>query len=258
MKNIKKLLQYLTPYKRNIFLYFVFALLTVVFSIFTYTMVAPVLQVLFNTADGAGSTDTSSFVGMITQRIQDFVSQHDKITALIFVVIIVASTTILKNLSLYISLRILNPLKHQIIRKLRDKLYSKVLSLPVGFFTEEKKGDLVSKMTNDVNEVEISVTSVLEIIIREPITIILTLSVMLFISPQLTLFLFIFLPIVGLIIGRIGKSLKKTSNKAQEQLSQLMTNMDETIGGIRVVKAFNAERFQHLKFREINNQLFRT
>lgn len=257
MKNIRKLLKYLTPYKRNILLYFVFALLTVVFSIFTYTMVAPVLQVLFNTADGTDA-DTSSFVGRITQHIQDFVTQYDKQTALIFVVIIIAGTTILKNLFLYLSLRILNPLKHQIIRKLRDNLYAKILSLPVGFFTEEKKGDLVSKMTNDVNEVEVSVTSVLEIIIREPITIILTLSVMLFISPQLTLFLFIFLPIVGIFIGRIGKSLKKTSNKAQEQLSLLMTNMDETIGGIRVVKAFNAERFQHLKFREINNQLFRT
>lgn len=238
-------------------MYLLFVLLTVLFSLFTFTMIAPVLQVLFTDAEPAGSPSLS-MVSRVTHFVDEFVLRHSKLTALLYAVLIVAIATICKNLFLYLSLRVLNPLKHQVIRKLRDDLFAKVLSLPVGYFTEERKGDLVSKMTNDVNEVEVSIMSVVEVIIREPISILLTFGLMMYISPLLTLFLFIFLPLAGLIIGRVSKMLKKPSNLAQEQLSQLMTNLDETFGGIRIVKAFNAERFQQLKFREINNLLYRT
>ncbi len=245
------------PYKAQVALYFLFALLSVVFALFTFTMIAPVLQVLFT--DATANTSTSqSLVGRITNLVNETVLQHSKFRALTYAVLLVALATVFKNVFLYLSLRVLNPLKHQIIRKLRDDVFSKVLHLPVGYFTQERKGDLMSKMTNDVNEVEVSIMSVIEIVVREPIVILLTFIMMVYFSPLLTLFVFLFLPVSGWLIGRVSKTLKRPSNQAQEELGQLMTQLDETIGGIRVIKAFNAERIQHLKFRTINNTLFRT
>ena len=125
--------------------------------------------------------------------------------------------TILKNLFIYLSLNILNPIRYAVLRKLRDDMFTKILSLPIGFFTEERKADLISRMTNDINEIEVSIMNVLESFIREPLTIIFVLVSMILISPQLTVFLVLFLPIAGFVIGRIGKSLKKPSNLAQER-----------------------------------------
>jgi len=145
-----------------------------------------------------------------------------------------------------------------VLRRLRDELFTKTLSLPIGFFTEERKGDLMSRMTNDINEVELSIMGVLEVFIREPLTIIVFLGAMIFMSYKLTLVLFIFLPVAGLIIGRISKSLRKSSNLAQEQLGTMLGVIDETLVGMRVLKAFNAENHQHLRFMKLNNLLFRT
>src|SRR5690606_7032114 len=181
-----------------------------------------------------------------------------KLQALTCVVHIVVIFTLLKNLFIYLSLLLLNPIKNGVMRQLRDRLFRKTLSLPIGYFNEEKKGDLMSRMTNDINEVEVSVISVLEVIIREPVTILLTLSYMIYISPHLTLFLLVFLPVVGIVIGKIGRSLKKPSGQAQHELSGMMATVEESLGGMRVLKAFNAERHQLLKFRTINNRLFRT
>lgn len=258
MKNIRQLLKYLSPYKSQIVLYFFFVIMTVVFSLFSFAMIAPVLQVLFEDVDASQNTSSTSLVGQVSNWVNDYVLQHDKMTALLLAVIVVASATILKNVFLYGSLRVLNPLRNIVIRKLRDDLYAKTMSLPIGFFSEERKGDLVSKMTNDVNEVEVSIVSVIETVFREPITIIFTFGLMMYISVPMTLFMFIFLPLAGLLIGRVSKMLKKPSQAAQELLSNLMTNLDETISGMRVLKAFNAERYQQLKFREINHSYFRT
>lgn len=245
------------PYKAQVALYFLFALLSVVFALFTFTMIAPVLQVLFTDATASPSS-ADSLVGKITNLVNEIVLQHSKFRALTYAVLLVALATVFKNVFLYLSLRVLNPLKHQIICKLRDDVFSKVLHLPVGYFTQERKGDLMSKMTNDVNEVEVSIMSVIEIVVREPIVILLTFIMMVYFSPLLTLFVFLFLPVSGWLIGRVSKTLKRPSNQAQEELGHLMTQLDETIGGIRVIKAFNAERIQQLKFRTINNALFRT
>lgn len=258
MKNIAQLLKYLNPYKSQMILYFICVILTVVFSLFSFAMIAPVLQVLFEDVDAPSTPDSNSLVGTVTKYVNEFVLQYDKMSALLFAVLVVAVATILKNVFLYSSLRVLNPLRHVVIRKLRDDLYAKTMSLPIGFFSEERKGDLVSKMTNDVNEVETSIVSVIETVFREPITIVFTFSLMMYISVPMTLFMFLFLPIAGLIIGRVSKLLKKPSQIAQEQLSKMMTNLDETISGMRVLKAFNAERYQQLKFREINNMHYRT
>lgn len=257
MKKLPLLLRYLRGHGTQIALYFITNLLAIVFSLFTFTMLAPAVQVLFGEGEKPKLSATSNIIDKVKIFLNDAILSHDRLTSLLYIVSIVITATILKNLFLYISVYILNPLRNMILRKLRDALFTKVLSLPIGFFTEERKGDLVSKMTNDINEIELSIMSILEVFIREPLTILLTFAAMIFISPQLTLFLIIFLPFAGLIIGRLGKSMKRPSNLAQEQLGSMMGVIDETLAGMRVVKAFNAERHQHAKFNTINNNLFR-
>lgn len=258
MKNIGKILKSLSSSKPQIIAYCFLVLGFVLFSLVSFGLIMPVLQVLFDEKPKLEVDSDASAVVMFTQKINEFIANHDKMTTLFYVVVIIVIATILKNLFLYGSLRVLNPIRNQVIRRLRDDMFTKTLSLPIGFFNEERKGDLVSKMTNDINEVEVSIISVLEVLFREPLMIIFTIASMLFISVELTLFIFIFLPLAGLIIGRVSKLLKKPSNLAQEQLSNLMTNLDETIAGMRVVKSFNAERVQQLKFRKINNTLYKT
>lgn len=247
------MLRYLADYKGQIALYFVTIVLSIVFALFSFGMLWPVLQVLF--VGEQKVTNANTLVSKVTAYVNNIVLEHDKLTALTYAVVVVVIFTILKNLFIYLSLRILNPIRNSILRRLRNEMFTKALSLPIGFFTEERKGDLMSRMTNDITEVEISVMSVLETMIREPLTVILTITSMLLISPQLTLFLLLFLPVAGIVIGRIGKSLKKPSNMAQEKLGDMLGVIDETLVGMRVVKAFNAEKHQHLRFTQINNKL---
>ena len=254
MKKIGPLLKHLAEFRYRIVLYFTTSLLAVVFSLLSFMMLGPVLQVLF---DDKQESSTNIVINYITSLVRDIEQQDGPLTALTYSVIAVIFFTILKNLFIYSSLNILNPIRNAVIRKLRNEMFMKALSLPIGFFNEERKGDLISKMTNDINEVEISIMNVLETFIREPLTIIFTLTAMVIISPQLTLFLFILLPISGLIIGRIGKSLKKPSGQAQEQLGNVLGVIDETLVGMRVVKAFNAEKHQQIRFTNINNLIYR-
>lgn len=255
MKKISKLLRYLGEYKPQIALYFLCILLSVLFGLFSFGMLGPVLQVLFVGEQKLPAS--GNIITKISAVVNDIIIKQDKLTALTYTVTVVVAATILKNLFVYLALAILNPLRNGVIRRLRDDMFTKTLSLPIGFFTEERKGDLISRMTNDVNEIEQSIMNMLETFIREPLTITFTLVSMLVMSPQLTLFLLLFLPVTGIIIGRIGKSLKKPSNLAQEQLGHMLGVIDETLAGLRVVKAFNAEKHQHLRFSQINNTLFR-
>lgn len=255
MKNIPKLLRYLADYKGQIALYFITALLGALFGLFSFGMLAPVLQVLFVGAQKQQAGN--GIVAEATNAVNELILRESKLTALTYTVIIIFVFTLLKNLFIYASLRILNPMRNAVMRRIRNDIFAKALSLPISFFTEERKGDLISRMTNDVNEVEVSIMSVVETIIREPITVIITLVSMVLISPQLTLFLVLFLPIAGFIIGKVGSSLKKPSNAAQEYLSSMLSIIDETLAGMRIVKAFNAERHQQLRFTEVNNDFFR-
>ena len=260
MKKISRLLNYLADYKGKIALYFVANLLGILFSLLTIAMAGPVLQVLFQNKEARPMQLKASngLLDKVSAFFNNIIEHQDKLTALAYVCIAIVVFTILKNLFLYIALYILNPLRNAVLRRLRDELFTKTLSLPIGFFTEERKGDLISRMTNDINEVELSIMSVLEVFIREPLTIIAYLTAMIIMNFQLTLFLFIFLPVAGIIIGRISKSLRKSSNIAQEQLGNMLGVIDETLVGMRVVKAFNAEAHQRLRFMKINNLLFRT
>ncbi len=264
MKKISRLLTYLADYKGKIALYFGANLLSILFGLLSFNMLIPVIQLLFGDASINATPAKAPGIapkGLIEPAIAYFknlIASQDKLTALAYVCVIVVVFTILKNLFLYIGLYILNPLRNAVLRRLRNDLFAKTLSLPIGFFTEERKGDLISKMTNDINEVELSVMSVLEVFIREPLTIIAYLGTMIYINYQLTLILLLFLPVAGLIIGRISKSLRKSSNLAQEQLGSMLGVIDETLVGMRVLKAFNAEKHQHLKFMKLNNTLFHT
>jgi len=258
MKKLSRLLRYLAEYKGQIAMYFISSLLAILFGLFSFTMLPPMLQVLFNEAPKQTVEKPDDPFAQLNHFIQDFLAKETPLQALTYICIALVIFTILKNLFLYISVYILNPIRNAVLRKLRNDLYTKTLSLPIGFFTEERKGDLISRMTNDINEVELSIMATLEVFIREPLTIIFYLGSMIIISPTLTLFLVVFLPVSGLIIGRIGKSLRRSSNIAQEQLGGMLGVIDETIVGMRVVKAFNAEKHQHLRFMQINNLIFRT
>ena len=257
-KPLARMMRYLGGYKAQIGLYFFTSLLAVLFSVFSFGMIAPVLQVLFLGQTAASMPTGSGLLGKVLGGFNKLLLAQSPDTALLWIVIIIVGFTVLKNMFLYLSLNILNPIRNGVVRQLRDELFTKTLSLPIGFFTEERKGNLLSRMTNDVNEVEQSIMNVLETFIREPLMIIITLTAMVLISVKLTLFLLLFLPLTGVLIGWIGKSLKTTSNIAQEQLGDMMGITDETLSGMRVVKAFNAETHQRLRFLQLNNLNFRT
>jgi len=218
-------------------------------------MLMPFLQLIF--LDGKGITTSSS--NAVIQNVNDFlhtsVTTNGKIYTLGIICLLMVSSIILKNLFLYLSYYVLNPLKNQIVNHLREELYDKVLRLPIGFFNEKRKGDLMSRMTNDVSEVEGSVVGTLEGWIRDPMTIIVTLTVLLLISVQLTLFILILIPVLGLVIGRVTKSLKKHSEEVATKYGETLSTLDETLGGLRVIKAFNIEKLLRGKFFKSNEEL---
>lgn len=257
MKNLKRLFHYIADYKGSIALYFTCSLLAVVFSLFSMGSLMPVLQVLFLGKERPKPSAHPDFIAQINNYIFDLIDRNGAVNALGLICVAIVSFVLLKNLFLYLSIYILAPLRNAILRRLRNELFIKILSLPISYFTDERKGDIMSKMTNDINEVEVSVISVLEVFIREPLTIVIFLSAMIYISPSLSLFIFIFLPIAGLIIGVVGKSLRKSSNISQQYLAEMLAVIEETLTGMRVVKAFNAERHQQLRFTQMNNDLFR-
>lgn len=255
MKNISKLLSYLKNYKGKIGLYFLTSILAVLFSIFSFTMLMPVLQVIFVGVESLPS-ESSGLVARATNMVNQIVQEQGRSNALLISVSIVIVATIFKNAFVYASLRILNPLRNRVIRDVRENMFQKSLDLPISYFNEERKGDLMSRMTNDVQEIEVSIMSVIETVIREPLAIIFTLATMVSISPNLTLFLLLFLPVMGVLIGRIGKSLKKPSNAAQEKLGEMMSTTEETLSGMRIIKGFNAESIMFGKFQGVNNTIY--
>lgn len=263
MKKLSRLLKYMREYKGKVGLYFLCSLLSIICGLVSFTLMIPVLRILFVPSLGVPAVSAPAnllAVRSLADAMNYFtysIQQMDKSAALASVCITIVVFTLLKNMFLYLSLYILNPLRSSVLRKLRDDLFTKMLSLPIGFFTEQRKGDLISRMTNDMAEVDISIISVLEVFVREPLTILFYLGSMVYLNYKLTLILLVFLPVTGLIIGRIGKSLRKSSNEMQRQLGNMLGVIDETLVGMRVLKAFNAETHQHLRFMKLNNTLFR-
>ncbi|MBU3745008.1 MAG: ABC transporter ATP-binding protein, partial [Sediminibacterium sp.] len=263
MKRFSRILFYLRSQRKNIVLYVIFNLLSVLFSLVSLAMLAPFLQMLFDPNPPAtvkpvwqfSVTGVSGLLDWLKYYIGVLIQDHGKIYALGVICIMILTAVFGKNLFTYLSFRVLAPMRNYVMTKLRSDLYVKLLELPMGFFTEQKKGDIISRMSNDANEVEWSVMSTLEGLIREPMTILIILIALVYTSPALSLFLFVLLPITGFIIGRVSRSLKKQSTISQETQGTLLSILDETLGGLRVIKAFNAEAFMRNKFIETNQQL---
>lgn len=260
MKRFSTILKYLKDQKGSIALYISFNLLSVLFSLFSLAMLGPFLQLLFYkeklmTAKPELAFSANSMLEYLKYYLSSLIREHNELYALGAICIIVIVSILFKNCFIYLSYRVLAPLRNRVMQRLRADLYSKILDLPIGYFTEQRKGDINSRMSNDANEIEWSIISTLEGLIKDPLTILIILSVLIFLSPQLSLFLLILLPLTGFIIGRVSRSLRKQSGHAQEEMGTLMSILDETLGGLRVIKAFNAENLLRKKFFTSNQTL---
>jgi len=258
MKKFTGLLKYLYPYKWYVVLNVVSNVLAAIFSLFSLAMLIPFLQLLFGTVPLVEVKpefvmSAKGLAQYLNYYLSEIIKNHDRASALLFVIVLVLIASFLKNLFTYLSLYYLAPIRTGVLQDMRNQLYRKVVDLPLGYFSEEKKGDIISKMTNDVNEIEISIIRSLEMFFRDPIIIIIHLIGLIYISPQLTLFVLLILPLTGGVIGRVGKNLRKTSFKGQTKMGIILTMIEETIGGLRVIKAFNAEKKVISRFESMNS-----
>lgn len=252
--NILSLLKrFIPPYRWQVAANLFFNILSTLLSLFSFATIIPVLQILFGLSEldvvymplsqaATMQEVIEALKNNLYYFLQSQIESNGAQTVLLLLGACLVFLTGLKCLTAWLANFFMVPIRTGVLRDLRAQLYRKVVSLPIGFFTEERKGDVMSRMTNDVNEVEASIMSTLDMLFKDPIMILVYLITLLAISWQLTLFVLILLPIAGFLIGRIGRSLKRASTKGQEQNAEILTQIDETLGGLRVVKAFNAEK----------------
>ncbi len=261
--------RFIPPYKHFVVLNIFFNLISTILSLFSFATIIPVLQILFGIQQiQTQYTPLSSALpledwltalkGNMYFYLDQLITVKGTGMVLFLLGVVLVVLTGLKCLTAWLANYFMVPIRTGVLRDLRQQLYYKVVYLPIGYFTEERKGDVMSRMTNDVSEVEASIMSYLDILFKDPIMIIVYLVTLFVISWQLTLFVLILLPVAGLLIGRIGKSLKRTSTKGQEQTADILTQIEETLGGLRVVKAFNAEEKLKTRFNTIINDTRRT
>lgn len=260
MKRFSRILYYLRDRKSSIVLYFFCNLLAILFSLVSLAMLAPFLQLLFNQeellrAQPVMEWSANGLLNQLKYFISKMIIEHDQVFALAVICGVVIAAIFLKNLFTYLAMRVMSPLRNYVMTKLRADLYKKILDLPIGYFTEQRKGDIISRMSNDANEIEWSVLSTLEGLINQPLQVLVILIFLVFLSPVLSLFLLVLLPVTGFIIGRVSRTLRKQSRESQEQQGVLMSILDETLTGLRVIKAFNAENIQGGKFLSVNKSL---
>ncbi|MGZ4049948.1 MAG: ABC transporter ATP-binding protein [Bacteroidia bacterium] len=267
MKKFFGVLRYVKGYWRYAIWNIIFNILSVIFSFFSFALLIPFLNILF---DNKNATEIATIIkngkpafhlskdavsAYVKYLIADGSFQYGKLNVLIVICLFVVITIFFKNLFRYLAMYFLSPIRNGVVRDMRNKLFDKTLELPLSYYSEERKGDIISRMTTDVQEIEWSIMQSLEMIFREPLTIVIFLMVMLVVSAKLTLIAFILLPVTALLIGRIGKSLKRSDSRGKEKMGILLSIMDETLGGLRIIKGFNAEKNINEKFRE-ENQLY--
>ena len=256
--------RFLPPYKYLVVLNLLFNILSTVLSLFSFATIIPVLQILFGLSENAvthipleSATSLQDTIAIIQNNLYYFLQTQIDMRGAQYVLIMLGTCLVVltgfKCLTAWLANYFMVPIRTGVLRDLREQLYKKVVSLPIGFFTEERKGDVMSRMTNDVNEVEASIMSTLDMLFKDPIMILIYLVTLFTISWQLTIFVLVLLPIAGFLIGRVGRSLKRASTKGQEQNAEILTQIDETLGGLRVVKAFNAESKLTLRFLHLIN-----
>lgn len=265
MNYFRKILRYAYPYKRFAFLNIFFNVLYALFGTLSFVALIPVLEIIFSDKRTLGVRPVYEGISNIKDFSQEYlnyfiidnINRQGEFTILMYMVGIIISLFLLKNLSNYLAMFYSTFLRNGVLKDLRNDLYSKVIQFPLAFYSEKRKGDTISRLSSDVDEVKNSVLSVLEMIVREPLTIIFSLATMLFISPKLTLFVFLFLPISGFLISKIGKSLKKGSLKVQQEQGVFLSILEETMGGLRIIKAFHAESLFQKKFEDSNERFYK-
>ena len=262
MKKFFRIISYIKEYKAQMTWYGLFITLSIVFSLFSLGMLTPFLDLIFN--DGKSSLSSLPVNAMNSNGIKDIIygflqniiTKSGKSYALGWICLFIIVSIFFKNLFLYLSYYFLAPIRNEVTRKYSKLLYNKILALPIGYFTEQRKGDILSRSSNDIAELEFSVVGALEGLIKEPLNIIGILIFLFFISFKLTLFVFVLLPIAGFVVGRIGRSLKKHTNKAQVKWGEILSQMEETLTGLRIIKGFNAEQKVKKQFYGLIDDIF--
>jgi len=262
MTYFRKILQFAIPYKKFAILNIICNVFYAIFSTLSFIALIPVIQVLFDKTKRVSKEPVWDGLSGIKDYVADYFNyevtqrvNEDEVAALVFICGIVVLLFFLKNLFGYLSSFFLTFLRNGVLRDVRDAMYKKILALPVSYFSEKRKGDTISRITADVNEVQTSFLSILELIVREPLTILFTIIAMLLMSAKLTLFVFVFLPISGFVISLIGKQLKKQSNLAQEENGHFLSIVEETLSSLKIVKGFNAENRFYDRFQESTDRL---
>ena len=264
-ENFKKIIPYLKPYKSSVILNILFNILYALFSTLFFISLIPMLDVLFKDAEKVVKKPVYTGIWDITSYgkeylyyyITNLTEEHGAQYALLLVVCIVISTFLLKNLFNYLGLNYLTIVKNGVLKDLRKNMFDKIIQLPISYYSEKRKGDVMSRMLGDINEVKNSFFSILELIVKEPMTILFTIGAMIAISFKLTLFVFVFIPISGFVISKIGKSLKSKSSRAQQENGYLISIVEESLGGLKVVKSYNAEKNIISKFNDSINRLLK-
>jgi subfamily B ATP-binding cassette protein MsbA len=264
-ENLKKIFPFIAPFRSNAIWNVVFNVLYALFSTLSFISLIPMLEVLFKETHVVLEKPTYEGLGNLLSYAKEnlyyyvnyYLNNDGPQYALMIVVALVISTFLLKNVFNYLASLHLTLLKNGVLKDLRNKMYQKIIALPISYYSEKRKGDIMARMLGDVNEVQNSFFMILELIIKEPLTIIFTIIAMLAISVKLTLFVFIFIPVSGYIITRIGKSLKSKSQKLQAENGYLISIVEESLSGMKVVKSYNAESAFRTKFNDSLNRILK-
>ena len=255
------MMRFVPPYKGYIFLNILFNFLGAVFGAFQFAALVPVLGVLFDTQSQKMVTKPSEFTFSLDSlkdnllyQISEMIKVSGKERALVYLGIFIIVMVILKVGFTYLASFVMVPMRNGIICDIRNQIYNKILSLPLGFFSEERKGDIIARTTGDVQEVDNSIFNSIEMMFKDPMIIVISLIVMIYMSWSLTLFVFLMLPVVGFLIGKVGKSLKKPSMRGQNKMGEILSTIEESLSGLRIIKAFNAEKKMKAVFARQNHE----
>ncbi|MEL6810744.1 MAG: ABC transporter ATP-binding protein [Bacteroidota bacterium] len=265
MKYFKKILRYAMPYKGYAWMNIISNVFYALFGTLAFVSLMPMLNVLFGTSKKItvapiyiGISDIKEyFENYMNYFISQKIEETSQLDALLLMIGLVIGTFLLKNLFGYLAMFFITFLRNGVLKDLRNELYQKTIELPVSFYSEKRKGDTIARISTDVLEIQHSFLSILELIVREPLMILFTIIAMLVISPQLTLFVFIFIPVSGFIISLIGKSLKRHSTKVQQEQGFFLSILEETLGGLKIIKGFNAEKIFNHRFQESTTRFFK-
>lgn len=263
MDYFKKILLFAKPYRKYGYLNIFFNILYALFSALSFAALIPMLDVLFDKTKQVYRAPQYQDLGHLKDYLQEYInyrvtaySGNDEMKGLILVIGLVLVLFLLKNLFNYLAMFFITFLRNGVLKDIRNRMYEKVVELPISYYSEKRKGDVIARITSDVLEIQHSFLSILELIVREPLTILFTILIMFGISFKLTLFVFIFIPIAGMIISKIGKSLKKQSDNVQREQGEFLSIIEETLGGLRVIKAFNSESKFYKTFSSSTERFF--